>query len=254
MNLSIIIPVLNEAESLPRLLKVLERRTTFPGRTELIICDGGSIDGTVEIIKNITNNYSFKSVTLVETKSGRGLQIHSGAQQSTNDILYFLHVDSHPPKSFDSLIVKAIKENNEAGCFRMKFRSNHILLCFTGWLTRFSWRASRGGDQSLFITRALYNKLGGFRTDMPFYEDYDMIHRLYDNGTFKVLPYWLSTSARRYRQVGTWKLQFFYLSIYYKKWRGATIDELYVYYKKWCSKQETNSKNNQKSSFSKKAI
>ena len=59
-------------------------------------------------------------------------------------------------KHFDELIISEVKKGNPAGCFRMQFDSNHWWLRLASWLTQFSWRACRGGDQSQFITRTTF--------------------------------------------------------------------------------------------------
>ena len=100
------------------------------------------------------------------------------------------------------------------------------------WLTKFSWRACRGGDQSQFITTTLFNELGQFNEQYHIYEDNDLINKLYARKQFVVIQHWLTTSARRYQDNGIWTLQYYFWMIYVKKWFGASPDELYNYYKK----------------------
>ena len=63
------------------------------------------------------------------------------------------------------------------------------------------------------------------------YEDNDIIRRLYEKNQFVVIKKWLTTSARRYEEYGVWKVQYVFLQIYWKKYRGASPDELYSFYK-----------------------
>jgi rSAM/selenodomain-associated transferase 2 len=231
--ISIIIPVFNEEDTIISLLDHL--RGNAVQRLEILVVDGGSTDYTWSILVDYKKHYpEFISHVLTSDK-GRGKQLHVGAHHATGDILYFLHADSYPPAQFDDLIYKAVLNGYPAGCFRMKFNSTHPWLKIIGWFTRFSWQASRGGDQSQYITKELYKRMGGYRTNLPIYEDYDLIQRLYDNKTFHVIPEWLSTSDRRYREVGVMKLQWFYLKIYWKKYRGASIEEIYQYYLSKCN-------------------
>jgi len=112
----------------------------------------------------------------------------------------------------------------------MKFNSSHWWLKLASWLTHFSWRACRGGDQSQFITKSLFEELGGFNEDFVIYEDNDLINKLYAKKEFIVIQHWLTTSARRYDKNGIWKLQYHFWAIYVKKWFGASAEELNQYY------------------------
>ncbi|MGJ8683552.1 MAG: TIGR04283 family arsenosugar biosynthesis glycosyltransferase [Nonlabens sp.] len=244
--ISIIIPVLNEELTIHNLLTHLVDKAGDSNSLEIIIVDGGSVDDTGAVVHAFAKAYPQTSLQFLTAGKGRGTQMHAGSQIAKGEILYFLHADSYPPKNYDQHIIKAVENGNPAGCFRMRFMSWNWWLIIIGWFTRFSWRASRGGDQSQYITRGLYDKLGGYNTSIPIYEDYELIHRLYDNGTYHVIPKWLKTSARRYEEIGVYKLQWFYITIYWKKRNGATIDEIYEYYLDWCQPEkviQTNSRN-----------
>lgn len=224
--LSIIIPVLNEAETIAALLGHLSENLSGEVDFEIIVVDGGSTDGTQNIISE------FKSVRFMYSKKGRAKQMNHGAQVAVGEVLYFLHADSFPPKNFDIYILSEVSTGNPAGCFRMKFDSDHWWLRLAGWLTQFHWRACRGGDQSQFITKALFKEIGGFDENYTIYEDNILINALYKRKKFVVIPHAITTSARLYRQKGVWKLQYHFWAIYVKKWLGADADELFAYYKK----------------------
>ena len=114
----------------------------------------------------------------------------------------------------------------------MQFDSNHWWLKLSGWLTQFNFKACRGGDQSLFITKTLFNTIDGYDENYIIYEDNILINELYKRNKFTVINQKITTSARLYKKVGVWKLQYYYLAIYLKKWFGASASELYNYYKK----------------------
>ncbi|KQC32704.1 glycosyl transferase family 2 [Nonlabens sp. YIK11] len=232
--MSIIIPVLNEEHGIFNLLELLKDRANDPKNIEFVVVDGGSIDNTISEVQRFSSSFQDLAVKCVDSAKGRGVQLHNGSLAASHDIFYFLHADSHPPKGFDSYILKAIAAGHPAGCFRMRFRSWHWWLIIIGWFSRFSWKASRGGDQSQYITRELYHQIGGYDTTVPIYEDYLLINKLYNINTYHVIQKWLTTSARRYEEVGVLKLQWFYLTIYWKKRNGSSIDEIYEYYLKWC--------------------
>lgn len=230
--LSIILPVLNEAETITELLNYLSENLSGENDIELILVDGGSSDGTQDIILAFKPNRFLKPVRFIESDKGRAKQMNKGAQAASGDILYFLHADSFPPKNFDRYILSEVKKGNPAGCFRMKFDSDHWWLKLAEWLTQFRWRACRGGDQSQFITKELFEEIGGFDETYTIYEDNILINELYKRKKFVVIQKCITTSARLYRQKGVWNLQYHFWTIYVKRWFGADADELYQYYLK----------------------
>ncbi|WP_026450365.1 TIGR04283 family arsenosugar biosynthesis glycosyltransferase [Aequorivita capsosiphonis] len=245
--LSIIIPVLNEAETIEKLLIHLSENSAGDNDIEVILVDGGSTDETKEVIKNFVERFSrpvrFQkpdrsfNIQVIASNKGRAKQMNAGAKLASyhggqaGEILYFLHADSFPPKNFDSYIVSEVEKGNPAGCFRMKFDSNHWWLQLAGWLTKFKWQGCRGGDQSQFITKSLFEEVGGFDESYVIYEDNILISELYKRKKFVVIPHSLTTSARRYRELGIWRLQYHFWMIHLKKFFGADAEELYVYYK-----------------------
>lgn len=255
-QLSIIIPTLNEAKGIAKLLQYLVDNSSSKNIKEIIVVDGGSSDDTLEIVNQFVTssdserseelyrevnvfdtkfsneNFTRTDVRLISSEKGRAKQMNSGATFANGSILYFLHADSFPPKNFDQLIINEIGKGNKAGCFKMKFDSKHWWLLLAGWFTQFNWKACRGGDQSQFITKQLFEELGSFNEQFQVYEDYDLINKLYKQNEFVVIQKWLTTSARRYKTNGIWKLQFHFFMIYFKKWTGASAEELFQYYKK----------------------
>lgn len=242
-SISIIIPVLNEAAHIQAVLQHLLTQCTTDGIAEIIVVDGGSTDNTREQVaafnkdqpdatSNTLGNAPLNNikVTLINSSKGRAKQMNAGAAIAMSNILYFLHADSFPPKQYDQFIFDEIDKWNLAGCFRMRFDSNHWWLRLASWFTQFSWRACRGGDQSQFITKRLFNEIGGFDESFIIYEDNDLINKLYALDEFVVINKMLTTSARRYQDKGTWKLQYHFLAIYVKKWFGASAAELHDYY------------------------
>ncbi|WP_299885292.1 TIGR04283 family arsenosugar biosynthesis glycosyltransferase [uncultured Lacinutrix sp.] len=226
-KISIIIPILNEADTIKDLLYHLIDNASLENISEIIVVDGGSTDGSQSIIKSLD-----LSITLLTSPKGRAKQMNVGAKAAKSKILYFLHADSYPPHRYDEFIINEVKNNNLAGCFKMKFDHSHWWLRLASWLTKFSWRACRGGDQSQFITKTLFETLGCFNEKFTIYEDNDLINKLYAINEFVVIQQWLTTSARRYKDNGIWKLQYHFWTIYVKKWFGASAEELHKYYLK----------------------
>lgn len=225
-TISIIIPILNEAETIGNLLNYLIENSATKNIAEIIIVDGGSSDGSVDIVKQ------FENTTLLISEKGRAKQMNLGAQKAKGNILYFLHADSFPPKHFDTYIIDEIKNGKQAGCFRMQFNSNHWWLKLAGWFTKFNWKICRGGDQSLFITKDLFNDVGGYDESYIICEDSVIVKKLYAKKHFTVINKKLTTSARRYEKNGIWKLQYHFFGIHLMKYFGASAETLLSYYKK----------------------
>ena len=229
--ISIIIPVLNEVETIVDLLSHISESASEKNIAEILVVDGGSQDGTRDAITDFSDKSSL-NIKCIPSERGRAKQMNMGASNALGSILYFLHADSFPPKNFDLDITSEIKQGNEAGCFRMKFDNKHPVLVISQWFTQFNFKFCRGGDQSLFITKELFNNLSGFNEDYTIYEDCEFTNRIYNATKFKVLPKYIVTSARKYSEKGTWKLQYHFTIIHLKKWSGASPDALYEYYKR----------------------
>jgi len=234
-SISIIIPMLNEAKTIGKLLEHLIEHSSKENIAQIIIVDGGSTDGSQEQVSSFINSKKDlqTKLLLLNSAKGRAKQMNFGAKLAIGKILYFLHADSFPPKHFDQLIIDEVNKSNLAGCFKMKFNHNHWWLELASWLTQFHWRACRGGDQSQFITKSLFEALNGYDEQYTIYEDNDLINKLYSRKTFVVIQSWLTTSARRYESHGIWKLQYHFWTIYIKKWFGASAEELHRYYTKY---------------------
>ena len=224
-KISIIIPVLNEEETLDKLLPYLQTEAANYNQLEVIVSDGGSSDNTISIAKKYGASW-------LSVARGRASQMNAGAAKAKGQILYFLHADSLPPKHFDQTIVSAINSGIPAGCFRLKFNIPNRFLAFFAWFSRFNFTVCRGGDQSLFISQSLFTSLGGFNEEYKIYEDNEFIGRIYRKATFKVLPQEVITSARKYEKNGTVRLQYHFAMVHLKKFTGATPEALYAYYHK----------------------
>ncbi len=229
MNLTIIIPVFNEAAHINELLFHLQKNLKHPQKTHILVVDGGSSDGTQQLVNGFSNS---NNITLLNSPKGRGVQMNFGAKYAQGNVLYFLHADSYPPQNFDHYIKQEIAKNNLAGCFKMKFDHNHWWLRLAGWFTQFNVKFFRGGDQSLFIEKTLFEQLNGFPETHLIFEDFNLIRRLYKQKQFVVIQQWITSSSRRYIENGIAKLQYHYWMMYIKKWLGAPTDNLVAYYKK----------------------
>lgn len=208
MSLHLIIPALNEAENLRRLLPYLLAELSGKGR--ITVADGGSSDGTENILRH------FPTVRHLRCQQcGRARQMNeAAATQETADALYFVHADTRPPRGFYQDIAESITAGFPVGCYRFKFDMFHPLLSINAFCTRFSGLACRGGDQSLYLTREAFDQLNGFR-EMRIMEDYDIIQRVWAAEIpFRVIPRSITVSARKYRVNGWYRVQMANLKVF----------------------------------------
>lgn len=224
-QISIIIPTLNEAAGLAQLFEHLNHVMDEKLTKEILIIDGGSIDGTQRIAEN-------HGAIVLNCEKGRAKQMNYGAKNAKGEVFYFLHADTFPPKGFDNLIHQAIQNDYNVGCFRMKFDTQNPILRFFAYLSRINHTLCRGGDQSLFIKKEVFTENGGFNERYLIYEDTEFIRRLYKKHRFKIVPESVVTSARKYREKGWLKVQFHFAMIHLKNYLGAGPNELYAYYQK----------------------
>ena len=223
-KISIIIPVLNEASYIGKLLEHIAENSSKENIEEIIVVDGGSTDESQNIIG------AYKKIVLLQGSKGRAKQMNLGAQNAKGSILYFLHADSFPPKDFDLDILKEVQQNN-IGCYRLRFENpDHQLLRVSQWFTRFNFSLFRGGDQSLFIRKEDFETLNGFNEQFLIYEDIEFINRIYLRFNFVVINRDIITSERKFRKNGIVKLHFNFLMIHIKSWLGASPEALYNYY------------------------
>ncbi len=192
MKISVIVPTLNEAATIKKLILHL-RKHGGKDLHEIIVSDGGSSDNTSQIATEV-------GATVIDSETkGRAVQMNLGANHSTGDILYFVHADMLPPAEFVTEIRNAVSQNKKAGCFRFRFDSNKQLLSINSYFTRFNGIFSGGGDQSLYIEKKLFKQLGGFDQGHVIMEDFDLVTRLRKSGHgLYIIPKEAIVSARKY--------------------------------------------------------
>ncbi|MBJ6110616.1 TIGR04283 family arsenosugar biosynthesis glycosyltransferase [Hymenobacter sp. BT523] len=196
MTFSVIIPTFNEAPNIARLVADL-RRHAPAGEVEILVVDAHSPDGTAEAARQAG------ATVLLSPRPGRAAQMNFGAAHATGTILYFVHADVGIHPDYVATIRQAVAAGHAAGCYRFRFDSRHPLLRINSYGTRFKGIMSRGGDQTLFITRELFQRLGGFNERFVIMEDFEIIRRIRRVASFYIVPQDVVVSARKY-ETNSW--------------------------------------------------
>lgn len=195
--LTIVIPILNAAESLKAALSTLSQN-----KWRVIVADGGSLDDTLKIARN-------GGACVIESPRGRGAQLHAGAQAATSEWLLFLHADTHLSDNAAEVIDRFIADpgNRErAGYFRFVLDVESTKA--QRLERRVAWRCKKFalpyGDQGFLISRHFYNRLGGYK-NIPLMEDVDLvwrIERLFGRKSLVLLDADARTSAEKFQHEG----------------------------------------------------
>lgn len=160
----------------------------------------------------------------------RAIQLNHGANHASSPHLFFLHIDSIPPKGFDHQIGVAIEGGANSGCFQMSFNPNSRFLSFFSFFTQFHWRIARGGDQGLFVKMTVFDMVGKYDESLVIMEDMAICQKLEDFGGFEILQGPIVTSSRKYQTFGQWRLQTIYICVTVLFWLGLSNPKLVKVY------------------------
>lgn len=225
MQITVIIPTINEASRIQQLVQYLK---SYGGLLlqEIIVTDGGSIDDTIKLAREAG------AKVLMINKKSRAVQMNIATQQAIGDVFYFVHADTIPPKSFASDIANSIQSGKYCGSYRFKFDTKKKILGINSFFTRFGSLVCRGGDQSMFITKQLFEEMGRFDEQYVIMEDFDFIQRLKKRSPFHVIPKNILVSDRKYENNSYLRVQIANLLAFSMFKRGVAQKRIKSIYEK----------------------
>ena len=206
--LSIILPVLNEEASLPDVLARLQYLRQ-QGH-EIIVVDGGSHDNSLMLAQQAADK-------VIVSQPGRAIQMNSGAELATGDILLFLHADTILPEEVER-ILSEIEGDTFWGRFDVRLSGRRFIFRIIEAMMNFRSRITSvaTGDQAIFITTGLFEKVGGY-PEIALMEDIAISKQLSRVSRPVCVSNRVVTSSRRWEDRGIiktillmWKLRLYY--------------------------------------------
>jgi len=198
MQVSVIIPALNEERALPATLESLVGQS---GRFEVIVVDAKSTDATRASAERYRGRLA--NLTILDAPRGRGSQMNAGAHAARGEWLLFLHADTRlAPGAIEAVAASSRRVDVAAGCFEHRFSGRGLALRLISLVhnVRFRRTLIMYGDQAIFVKRSLFWAIGGYpdalMEDVLFSEKLRLVTRPV------MLPAVVVTDSRKFEQIG----------------------------------------------------
>ena len=198
-QISIIIPVRNDAEALARTLDHFDRVSGMD-TAEVIVAAAGDRAETERVVGE-------RAHLLWPHGSTRAVLMNAGADRARGSVLLFLHADSLlPPHALPLIAHTLLDPHILGGAFEHQFTEPHWSLRAISWINRLRYRLTSNfyGDQGIFVRAEVFRHLNGYG-DLRILEDLNFTQRLKRLGGMALIRVPLLTSGRRFLARGPWR-------------------------------------------------
>ena len=221
MNLSIIIPTLNEADYIEDTIEHLRKNSI--AEHEIIVVDSGSTDSTCEVAKNL----GLKVLNCQRNSLGKSQLLNQAANYASGDVLLFLDADTLVPPEFDKSIVFVLSNPSVVGgAFEFALDGPEFGLRVVELInrTRYRIRQRYYGDQGVFVRSRIFERVGGY-PEIALFESAYLCKNLRREGELKLIKKRIKTSPRRFIDGGIYKVLWGDIKIWFLDLIGVSVDK-----------------------------
>lgn len=220
-DISVVIPTLNEQQSIGECISSAKEA----GAIEIIVSDGGSSDGTIDVAMRSGATHVIRSVP------GRGQQLNAGALFAKGEVVLFLHADNR----LAAEALKQICDSSDSivwGAFRQQILNSRRIYRWLEWgnARRVTIGRLAFGDQAIFVRRELFKKVGGF-PEIPLMEDVELSRTLRALHRPTLLDGPVIVSSRRWEQRGVLRQTVINQALRLAHWAGVSPERLAEIYR-----------------------
>lgn len=223
VQLSIIIPTLNEANYLSRTIEKTLNKAQEIDKLEIIIVDAGSSDGTLDT----AGDFQLKSFSKPAFASKKYLSLNFGMENARGEVVLFLDADTTLPERFDAHIYEKLKDPMVVGgAFELTFENPDWKLLAIQWFNQLRYRLGQMyyGDQAVFCRRATALRVGGV-PEKQLMESAFFCRKLKEEGMPSLIRQPVRTSPRRFIEHGFFKVSWFDLTMWIRFMLNLSVEE-----------------------------
>jgi glycosyltransferase involved in cell wall biosynthesis len=218
---SIVAPMVNEAQEIPRFAAMIARLSPPPFET--ILVDAASADGSAALAESLGLR------VIVSDRKGRAAQINKGAGAAAGDIIFVIHLDTEVPDDACAVVAQTLADARIALAGFTPVIAGpdgpRPVTTFHNWIK--TWYAPaifrplsflRGarllfGDHAMFFRKCDFERVGPLDPEMMVMEDAALCEKLFKVGRIKLLKRTVVTSDRRIAAWGPVRANWIYFKV-----------------------------------------